>query len=101
MPGAAPIVVISHTLWKRRYGADSGIVGQEKPHPAIFEAALRSMKADAADSLYVGDIYSIDYVGARNAGMQAILFDVAGAYRESEFPRVESLAGLQNWLRIQ
>jgi len=80
---------------------DSGIVGHEKPHPAIFEAALRSMKADAADSLYVGDIYSIDYVGARNAGMQAILFDVAGAYRESEFPRVESLAGLQNWLRIQ
>jgi HAD superfamily hydrolase (TIGR01509 family) len=80
---------------------DSGIVGQEKPHPAIFEAALRAMKADAAESLYVGDIYSIDYVGARNAGMQAVLFDVAGAYREQEFPRVESLARLQNWLRGQ
>jgi HAD superfamily hydrolase (TIGR01549 family) len=78
---------------------DSGIVGQEKPHPAIFEAALRVMKAEAAESLYVGDVYSIDYVGARNAGMQAVLFDVAGAYREQEFPRVESLAGLQNWLR--
>ena len=80
---------------------DSGIVGQEKPHPAIFEAALRAMKADAAESLYVGDVYSVDYVGARNAGMQAVLFDVAGAYREQEFPRVESLAGLQNWLRTQ
>jgi HAD superfamily hydrolase (TIGR01509 family) len=78
---------------------DSGIVGQEKPRPAIFEAALRVMKAEAAESLYVGDVYSIDYVGARNAGMQAVLFDVAGAYREQEFPRVESLAGLQNWLR--
>jgi len=78
---------------------DSGIVGQEKPHPAIFEAALREMKAEPAESLYVGDVYSVDYVGARNAGMQAILFDVAGAYREREFPRVESLPGLQNWLR--
>jgi len=78
---------------------DSGNVGHEKPHPAIFEAALREMKADAAESLYVGDVYSVDYVGARNAGMQAVLFDVAGAYREREFPRVESLVGLEDWLK--
>jgi len=78
---------------------DSGIVGHEKPHPAIFEAALRAMKAEAAESLYVGDVYSVDYVGAIRAGMQAVLFDVAGAYREQEFPRVESLAELEEWLR--
>ena len=78
---------------------DSGNVGHEKPHPAIFEAALREMKADAGESLYVGDVYSVDYVGARNAGMQAVLFDVAGAYREREFPRVESLVGLEDWLK--
>jgi putative hydrolase of the HAD superfamily len=75
------------------------VVGHEKPHPAIFEAALREMKAEAAESLYVGDVYSVDYVGARNAGMQAVLFDVAGAYREREFPRVESLTELEAWLR--
>jgi HAD superfamily hydrolase (TIGR01662 family) len=78
---------------------DSGKVGHEKPHPAIFEAALREMKADPARSLYVGDVYSVDYVGATNAGMQAVLFDVAGAYRDQEFPRVESLAGLEQWLK--
>jgi HAD superfamily hydrolase (TIGR01509 family) len=78
---------------------DSGHVGHEKPHPVIFEAALREMKADAADSLYVGDVYSVDYVGARQAGMQAVLFDVAGAYRELEFPRVESLLHLEDWLK--
>jgi putative hydrolase of the HAD superfamily len=78
---------------------DSGIVGHEKPHPAIFAAALRAMKADPAESLYVGDVYSVDYVGARNAGMQAVLFDVSGAYRDKEFPRVESLSGLEDWLR--
>jgi putative hydrolase of the HAD superfamily len=78
---------------------DSGNVGHEKPHPAIFEAALREMKASPAESLYVGDVYSVDYVGARNAGMQAVLFDIAGAYRDQEFPRVESLVDLEKWLK--
>lgn len=78
---------------------DSGNVGHEKPHPEIFAAALREMRADPAESLYVGDVYSVDYVGARNAGMQAVLFDVAGAYRRQEFPRVESLSELEGWLQ--
>ena len=78
---------------------DSGTVGLEKPNPAIFAAALRGMKADPAESLYVGDVYSVDYVGARNAGMQAVLFDVSGAYRGQEFPRVESLTELESWLQ--
>jgi HAD superfamily hydrolase (TIGR01509 family) len=77
---------------------DSGIVGFEKPRAEIFAAALESMQARAEESLYVGDVYSIDYVGARNAGMKAVLFDVAGAYRERELPRVESLGELERWL---
>lgn len=78
---------------------DSGVVGVEKPRREIFEAALRTMKAAADESLYVGDVYSVDYVGARNAGMKAVLFDVAGAYRERDLPRVESLEQLETWLR--
>jgi putative hydrolase of the HAD superfamily len=78
---------------------DSGNVGHEKPHSAIFAAALQQMNADPAESLYVGDVYSVDYVGARNAGMQAVLFDVAGAYSGLEHPRVESLSELENWLQ--
>jgi HAD superfamily hydrolase (TIGR01509 family) len=77
---------------------DSGIVGHEKPHPEIFAAALRAMKAEPDESLYVGDVYSVDYVGASRFGMQAVLFDVAGAYRDREFPRVESMEGLETWL---
>jgi HAD superfamily hydrolase (TIGR01509 family) len=77
---------------------DSGLVGHEKPHPAIFEAALRSMDVAAGQSLYVGDIYSVDYVGATRAGMQTILFDVAGAYRETDLARVESLEELERRL---
>jgi putative hydrolase of the HAD superfamily len=77
---------------------DSGNVGHEKPHPAIFAAALREMKSDPAESLYVGDVYSVDYIGARNAGMDAVLFDVAGTYRGRDLPRVESLTELEGWL---
>jgi putative hydrolase of the HAD superfamily len=73
---------------------DSGVVGQEKPHPVIFETALRAMEAKAEESLYLGDVYSVDFLGATRAGMQAVLFDVCGAYREKGLPRVESLEEL-------
>lgn len=78
---------------------DSGLVGYEKPHPAIFQAALRELGAQASESLYVGDGYSIDYLGATNAGMQAILLDVSGAYRDTEHARVESLQQLEEKLK--
>jgi HAD superfamily hydrolase (TIGR01509 family) len=77
---------------------DSGTVGVEKPRAEIFEAALSAMHARAAESLYVGDMYSVDYLGARNAGMEAVLFDVSGAYRNHKLPRVESLEQLEAWL---
>jgi HAD superfamily hydrolase (TIGR01509 family) len=74
---------------------DSGLVGKEKPNPAIFEAAVRSMGVSAAESIYIGDVYSIDYLGATRFGMQSILFDAAGAYRDRGLPRVESLEELE------
>jgi HAD superfamily hydrolase (TIGR01509 family) len=73
---------------------DSGIVGHEKPHPVIFETALASVGARAEESLYVGDLYAVDYRGATRAGMEAVLFDVCGAYREKGLARVESLEEL-------
>lgn len=73
---------------------DSGIVGREKPDPVIFDTAMRSVDAKPEESLYVGDVYSVDYRGASGAGMQAVLFDVAAAYREKGLPRVESLEEL-------
>src|SRR5579872_3367949 len=74
---------------------DSGLVGYEKPHPAIFEAALRGMGVSAEQSLYVGDVYSVDYLGATRAGMPAVLFDVSRAYSQAGLPRVESLEELE------
>jgi HAD superfamily hydrolase (TIGR01549 family) len=77
---------------------DSGVVGHEKPHPVIFQTALASLGARPEESLYVGDVYSVDYCGATRAGMEAVLFDVCGAYREKGLPRVETLEELTGML---
>ncbi|SRR6266404_2352056 len=77
---------------------DSGIVGKEKPHPAIFEAAVRSLAVTPEESLYTGDVYSVDYLGATRFGMRAVIFDIAGAYKDNGIPRVESLEQLESML---
>ena len=77
---------------------DSAKVGVEKPDPRIFQIAAEAMQVDVANSLYVGDVYSIDYVGAKSAEFDAVLFDVCGAYKDSGLPRVESLAELNKRL---
>ena len=73
---------------------DSRHAGSEKPDLKIFQAALTQVGVAPGESVYVGDVYSVDYLGARAAGMNAILFDVSGAYVNQPFPRVASLQDL-------
>ena len=47
--------------------------GYLKPHPSIFEAALRLAGATAEESMMVGDSYSHDIEGARSVGMRGVL----------------------------
>lgn len=54
---------------------DSGEEGVEKPNPEIFRRALARAGVAPTEAVYVGDLYSIDVVGARSAGLQAILMD--------------------------
>ncbi|PYY20290.1 MAG: hypothetical protein DMG60_00860 [Acidobacteria bacterium] len=77
---------------------DSGNVGYEKPAPQIFQAALAAMGVLADRALYLGDIYSIDYLGAQKVGMSAMLMDVAGVYATRNLPRIESLLDLDQAL---
>jgi putative hydrolase of the HAD superfamily len=57
---------------------DSELVGCEKPDPRIFLTALERMGLSPAEALYVGDIYEVDVVGARRAGLDVILLDPLG-----------------------
>jgi putative hydrolase of the HAD superfamily len=59
---------------------DSHDVGVEKPDPRIFQLALAKTKARPEQTIYVGDIYSIDVVGAERAGMHSVLIDSIGSY---------------------
>ena len=77
---------------------DSHYEGIEKPDPAIFERALARMGVRAERAAYVGDIYAIDVVGARAAGMAPILIDSAGGYPDADCPRIERLAELLDHL---
>jgi HAD superfamily hydrolase (TIGR01509 family) len=52
---------------------DSGLVGIEKPDPRIFQAALQALRVTAEEALYVGDLHEVDVVGARSAGIEAVL----------------------------
>lgn len=52
---------------------DSGLIGIEKPDPRIFQAALEALRVAPEEALYVGDLYEIDIVGARSAGIEAVL----------------------------
>jgi len=73
---------------------DSGTIGYEKPDPEIFQAALEAMQVAPEHAVYVGDIYAIDFLGARNVGMNAVLMDLAGVYAGQNLPRIESINDL-------
>jgi HAD superfamily hydrolase (TIGR01549 family) len=67
---------------------DSHVVGVEKPDPRIFHIALERLGVAPADALYAGDIYAIDVLGARAAGIDARLIDQHGRYHWVEHAKI-------------
>ncbi|HEX6106623.1 MAG TPA: HAD-IA family hydrolase [Gemmatimonadales bacterium] len=77
---------------------DSALTGVEKPDPAIFHAALGALDVAPSEALYVGDLYDVDVLGARAAGMEAVLFAPGGAAVAPGCRSVDSLAALADHL---
>ena len=73
---------------------DSHEEGVEKPDPEIFHRAVARRGTAAARAAYVGDIYAVDVVGARAAGLAPCLVDPTGSYAGADCPRVASLSEL-------
>lgn len=71
----------------------------EKPDPRFFHIALARTGASASTTIHVGDLYHVDVVGARAAGIRPVLVDVGDLYRDCDCPRVRSLAALVEFLR--
>ncbi len=73
---------------------DSHRVGYEKPDPRFFAHALRESGADPARTLHVGDLYAADVVGARAAGIHALLLDPFGDWPDVDVERAPTLHAL-------
>ena len=73
---------------------DSHVEGVEKPDPRFFWIALERSGARAETTVHVGDLYHVDVVGARAAGLEAILLDVADLYPDVDCTRLRSLGDL-------
>jgi putative hydrolase of the HAD superfamily len=57
---------------------DSALVGVEKPDPRIFHLGLERAGVAAHEAVYIGDLYSVDVLGSRAAGLGSILLDPRG-----------------------
>jgi HAD superfamily hydrolase (TIGR01509 family) len=73
---------------------DSCEEGVEKPDPRLFQIALDRSGAAPDSTIHVGDFYQVDIVGARAAGLRAILLDETNLRTDADCPRVSSLAEL-------
>jgi putative hydrolase of the HAD superfamily len=78
---------------------DSCDEGVEKPDPRLFEIALERAGARAETTIHVGDLYQVDVVGARAAGLRAVLLDETGLHANADCDRVSSLAELVEKIR--
>jgi HAD superfamily hydrolase (TIGR01509 family) len=70
---------------------DSSRVGVEKPDPRIFQIALERARLQPAQAAYVGDLYSIDVLGARAAGLHAVLMDPGHCWPPRDCPTVSTV----------
>jgi putative hydrolase of the HAD superfamily len=78
---------------------DSFVEGVEKPDPRFFQIALDRSGSRPETTMHVGDLYHVDVVGARNAGLDATLLDAADLYGRYDCVRVRSLTALVDLLR--
>lgn len=63
---------------RMRFVLTSAEFGAEKPDPAIFREGAARLGLEPAEVLHVGDLVRDDWLGARGAGLQAVLIDREG-----------------------
>ena len=75
----------------------SAIEETGKPDAEIFRRTCERVGVAAAEALHVGDSLRDDYVGARAAGLHALLLDRRDEHRDVA-ERIASLAELPSWI---
>ena len=81
------------------FAVGSQEVGIEKPHPAIFQAALDRANVAPRECLHVGDQIRSDVLGAQGVGMMAVLVDRSGFGANGvDCPTISSLSELGDFM---
>jgi HAD superfamily hydrolase (TIGR01549 family) len=76
----------------------AGEVNSWKPDPGIFEQSLKKAGTTPEQTIYIGDNYFADVVGARRAGLQPVLYDLKGLFHEPDCTVIRSFDELDGLL---
>ena len=71
---------------------DSQVEGVEKPDPRFFQIVLERTGSRPDRTLHVGDLYHVDVIGARRAGLHALLLDPHNLYTSHDVDRIRTLS---------
>jgi putative hydrolase of the HAD superfamily len=74
---------------------NSEMAGVKKPHASIFEFALSLAKTNKQNAIMIGDCIDADVRGAKEFGMEAILFD------EKEIHSLEGVVTIKHLLELK
>lgn len=69
-------------------------VGVNKPHPLVFETALKKARALPGESLMIGDSYEADILGAQKVGMHTLHFNPKTEPKKTESAEIHRLSEL-------
>lgn len=84
-------------------GISSHEHGYMKPHPSIFEAALKLLEAEPQEAVMVGDSFAHDIQGARRLGMKGVLVSRSGRSTPppDDVPIIRNLRELRAHLHLE
>lgn len=77
---------------------DSALEGVEKPDPRFFQILLERAGSRPDTTVHVGDLFYVDIVGARRAGLAAVLLDPHGLYVNYDVDRISRLPDLLDYI---
>ena len=82
-----------------RFILDSFLVGVAKPSPDIFHLALEHTGTAPHETVYIGDLYRVDVLGAQGIGMHGILVDPQRAWRAVSCHKIQHFQDLPALLK--
>jgi len=90
-------LLVSHHISEFfEFSLAAGEVKIFKPDPGVFLHALEQANLQPGETVYVGDNYYADVVGARNAGLIPVLYDPDDIFPEADCIVIRSFDELQS-----